>query len=90
MRAATERHRARSLVVPGSPDLLYGDVLNSRPFCDGALPGQPTQSDPSGLLYLSNKKCAHAVTHQCPYLADSNSTLCTPCAVAAASGQPCS
>ncbi|OAQ62566.1 hypothetical protein VFPBJ_11368 [Purpureocillium lilacinum] len=37
----------------------------------------------------SNKRCGHAKTHQCPRLADSNSSLCTPCAIAAASGGPC-
>lgn len=37
----------------------------------------------------SNQKCAHALTHDCPHLADSNGTLCTACATAQASGQPC-
>lgn len=45
---------------------------------------------PPGILSLSNKKCAHAVTHDCPYLADSNCSLCTACAYAVANGQTCS
>lgn len=45
---------------------------------------------PPGILSLSNKKCAHAVTHGCPFLADSNGSLCTACAYAVANGQPCS
>lgn len=43
-----------------------------------------------GITKLSNKKCAHALTHECPFLADSNSSLCTPCALAAENGQSCS
>ncbi|KAH0495815.1 hypothetical protein TgHK011_009345 [Trichoderma gracile] len=44
---------------------------------------------PPGMISFSNKKCAHAVTHDCPFLVDSNSTLCTACAYAVAHGQPC-
>ncbi|KYK56954.1 hypothetical protein DCS_03960 [Drechmeria coniospora] len=45
--------------------------------------------DASGIRSAANKKCAHATTHQCPYLTDSNSTLCAPCSEAVAKGQPC-
>ncbi|RCI16590.1 hypothetical protein L249_2953 [Ophiocordyceps polyrhachis-furcata BCC 54312] len=41
------------------------------------------------IIFLANKRCAHAATHQCPYLTDSNSSLCRPCAQAAANNQPC-
>jgi hypothetical protein len=33
---------------------------------------------------------AHASIHGCPFLVDSNSRLCTQCAIAVANGQPCS
>lgn len=39
---------------------------------------------------LSNKSCAHASIHGCPFLVDSNSRLCAQCAIAGANGQPCS
>lgn len=41
------------------------------------------------VVRFSNKKCAHAATHDCPYLVDSNASLCAPCTHAAANGHPC-
>ncbi|KAM4055227.1 hypothetical protein HRG_006027 [Hirsutella rhossiliensis] len=93
MRSATERHRGLTATL-SSADLHQGlqmldrtaAVADSR-ICQllhGHLDGS------AGIISVSNKKCAHSATHECPYLADSNSTLCNPCAVNAAKGQPCS
>ncbi|KAL7908526.1 hypothetical protein GGI35DRAFT_451419 [Trichoderma velutinum] len=43
-----------------------------------------------GTTSLSNKSCAHASIHGCPFLVDSNSRLCAQCAIAVANGQHCS
>jgi hypothetical protein len=43
-----------------------------------------------GKMLLSNKSCAHASIHGCPFLIDSNSRLCAWCAMAVANGNPCS
>ena len=57
------------------PRPLNTDVAKKMTLCD--------------ITTFSNKKCAHSLTHDCPFLADSNSSLCAPCAVAVANGQPC-
>lgn len=45
--------------------------------------------EPSSLVNYANKLCAHAATHQCRFLASSDSALCSHCAYAVSNGQPC-
>lgn len=58
-------------------------------------PARPADSSPVqadfflGLVTFSNKLCAHATTHQCPFLTDSSTSLCPRCATAVANGMPC-
>lgn len=92
MRAATERQRRLTAAFPldvhQDLQMLDETVLGVDSRISRLLhrPGPGS----AGIISVSNKKCAHYTNHECPYLADSNSTLCSPCAVNAAKGQPCS
>lgn len=79
----TDLHRVNPPTLPLSPshEPIEGDARVSYDY------GTPL---PPGILSFSNKKCAHAVTHDCPFLTDSNCSLCSACAYAVANGQPCS
>lgn len=56
---------------------------NDGVLCPGPCPCVP------GTVTMSNQTCAHATTHNCTSLADSNSDLCTACAIATSRGEPC-
>ncbi|KAF4503854.1 hypothetical protein G6O67_008793 [Ophiocordyceps sinensis] len=91
MRSATKRHRGFTAAFSPSSVDLHPDLQ----MLDGTADSRNCQllhdlDGDTGIRSVSNKKCAHSATHECPYLADSNSTLCNPCAVNAAKGQPCS
>lgn len=96
MRGATERHRARTAVFYPPPAALHMNIVTTTTTTTATSSSSQMSEklyhyqEIPGIISVSNKKCAHAVTHECPYLADSNSSLCTPCAVAAANGHPCS
>ncbi|KAK5988969.1 hypothetical protein PT974_10467 [Cladobotryum mycophilum] len=93
MRGTPIRHDCRNIMLPPTcvMDLHEEELLDSDNHHHHHHHHQDIGRgiEPRGITSFSNKKCAHSLTHDCPYLADSNSSLCTACSIAVANGQPC-